>query len=70
MIGATCHYVTDELDGGPIIEQDVNRVDHSCSLEEMIRLGKDIEKNVLSKGLRYHIEDRILVHGNKTIVFD
>ncbi|MNS82322.1 Formyltetrahydrofolate deformylase [compost metagenome] len=70
MIGATCHYVTDELDAGPIIEQDVNRVDHSCSLEEMIRLGKDIEKNVLSKGLRYHIEDRILVHGNKTIVFD
>lgn len=70
MIGATCHYVTNELDAGPIIEQDVNRVDHSCSLEEMIRLGKDIEKNVLSKGLKYHIEDRILVHGNKTIVFD
>ncbi|MCO4293691.1 formyltetrahydrofolate deformylase [Solitalea sp. MAHUQ-68] len=70
MIGATCHYVTEELDQGPIIEQDVNRVDHSCSLEDMINLGKDVEKNVLSRGLRYHVEDRILVHGNKTIVFD
>lgn len=69
LIGATCHYVTAELDAGPIIEQDVIRVDHSDSVEDMIRYGKDIEKNVLARGLRYHIEDRVLVHGNKTVVF-
>ena len=69
LIGATCHYVTAELDAGPIIEQDVIRVDHGDSPEEMARLGRDIEKMVLSRGLRYHMEDRILVHGSKTIVF-
>lgn len=69
LIGATCHYVTEELDQGPIIEQDVIRVDHSDTVEDMVRYGKDIEKTVLSRGLRYHIEDRVLVHGNKTIVF-
>ncbi len=69
LIGATCHYVTAELDAGPIIEQDVIRVDHGDSPEEMARLGRDIEKMVLARGLRYHIEDRILVHGSKTIVF-
>ncbi len=69
IIGATCHYVTEELDAGPIIEQDVVRIRHSDALEQMIRLGKDVENTVLARGLRYHLEDRVLVHGNKTIVF-
>lgn len=69
LIGATCHYVTSELDAGPIIEQDVIRIDHSDAPEDMVRYGKDIEKTVLARGLRYHLEDRVLVHGNKTIVF-
>jgi len=69
LIGATCHYVTEELDQGPIIEQDVIRIDHSDSVDDMVRYGKDIEKTVLARGLRYHLEDRVLVHGNKTIVF-
>ncbi|MEC5398277.1 formyltetrahydrofolate deformylase [Uliginosibacterium sp. H1] len=69
LIGATCHYVTEELDQGPIIDQDVIRVDHSDGVEDMVRYGKDIEKAVLARGLRYHLEDRVLVHGNKTIVF-
>ncbi len=69
LIGATCHYVTEELDAGPIIEQDVVRVRHSDKLEDMIRLGKDVENIVLARGLRYHLEDRVLVHGNKTILF-
>ncbi|SEG55721.1 formyltetrahydrofolate deformylase [Marinobacterium lutimaris] len=68
-IGATCHYVTSELDGGPIIEQDVQRVTHHNSTQDMVRLGKDVEKAVLARGLRYHIEDRVLVYGNKTVVF-
>ncbi len=70
LIGATCHYVTDELDAGPIIEQDVVRVSHRDSIEEMVRLGKDVEKMVLARGLRYHLEDRVLIHDNKTVVFD
>ncbi|WP_303786455.1 formyltetrahydrofolate deformylase [Azovibrio restrictus] len=69
LIGATCHYVTSDLDQGPIIEQDVIRIDHSDSPEDMVRYGKDIEKTVLARGLRYHLEDRVLVHGNKTVVF-
>ncbi|MFN3580435.1 MAG: formyltetrahydrofolate deformylase [Pseudomonas sp.] len=69
LIGATCHYVTDELDAGPIIEQDVVRITHSHNTEDMVRLGKDVEKMVLSRGLRYHLEDRVLVHENKTVVF-
>jgi formyltetrahydrofolate deformylase len=69
LIGATCHYVTDELDQGPIIEQDVIRVDHSDAPDDLVRYGKDIEKTVLARGLRYHLEDRVLVHGNKTVVF-
>ncbi|EAQ64724.1 formyltetrahydrofolate deformylase [Marinomonas sp. MED121] len=69
LIGATCHYVTADLDAGPIIEQDVIRVRHSHTAPAMVRLGKDIEKLVLSRGLRYHLEDRVLVHGNKTVVF-
>lgn len=69
LIGATCHYVTEELDAGPIIEQDVIRVSHSQSIDDLKRLGRDVEKTVLSRGLRYHLEDRVLIHGNKTIVF-
>jgi formyltetrahydrofolate deformylase len=69
LIGATCHYVTAELDQGPIIEQDVIRIDHSDSPDDMVRYGKDIEKTVLARGLRYHLEDRVLAHGNKTVVF-
>ncbi|CAC9530812.1 Formyltetrahydrofolate deformylase (EC 3.5.1.10) [uncultured Gammaproteobacteria bacterium] len=69
LIGATCHYVTSELDEGPIIEQDVLRVNHSDSAEEMQQMGQDIEKVTLAKGLQYHLEDRVLICNNKTIVF-
>jgi len=69
LIGATCHYVTENLDAGPIIEQDVIRVDHGDSAADMVRRGRDIERLVLSRGLRWHLEDRVLVHGNKTVVF-
>jgi formyltetrahydrofolate deformylase len=69
LIGATCHYVTQDLDEGPIIEQDVIRVNHSCGKDELVRLGRDVEQSVLSRGLRYHLEDRVIVRGNKTVVF-
>ncbi|MEM5328012.1 formyltetrahydrofolate deformylase [Paraburkholderia sp. JHI2823] len=68
LTGATCHYVTEDLDEGPIIEQDVIRVRHSDRPDDLVRLGRDIEKAVLARGLRYHLEDRVLIHGNKTIV--
>ncbi|XKH01096.1 formyltetrahydrofolate deformylase [Marinobacter nauticus] len=70
LIGATCHYVTQDLDEGPIIEQDVIRISHSDSIDDMVRLGKDVEKNVLARGLRAHIEDRVITYENKTVVFD
>ena len=70
LIGATCHYVTQQLDEGPIIEQDVLRVNHSDAVEDLARLGKDVEKTVLARGLRAHLEDRVLVHGNSTVVFN
>ncbi|SEP98412.1 formyltetrahydrofolate deformylase [Ectothiorhodospira magna] len=70
LIGATCHYVTDQLDEGPIIEQDVIRVRHDDAVDDLVRLGRDVERAVLARGLRYHLEDRVLVHGNKTVVFD
>jgi formyltetrahydrofolate deformylase len=69
LIGATCHYASAELDAGPIIEQDTMRIDHGDSVEDMVRYGRDIEKTVLARGLRYHVEDRVLACGNKTIVF-
>ncbi len=69
LIGATCHFVTPELDEGPIVEQDVIRVDHSDTPESMVQLGKDIEKVVLARGLRAVVEDRVLLAGNKTVVF-
>ncbi|NLU64687.1 formyltetrahydrofolate deformylase [Rhodococcus sp. HNM0563] len=70
LIGATCHYVTAELDAGPIIEQDVIRVSHHDSVGDMVRQGRDVEKLVLSRGLRWHLEDRVLVHGRKTVIFN
>lgn len=70
LVGATCHYVTEELDAGPIIEQDVIRVSHRVSKDDMVREGKDVEKMVLARGLHYHLEDRVFVHGNKTVIFD
>ncbi len=69
LVGATCHYVTAELDQGPIIEQDVIRIDHSNGPSELVRSGRDIEKSVLARGLRYHLEDRVLLNGSKTVVF-
>ena len=70
LIGAICHYVTEELDAGPIIEQDVMRVSHRNSTEDMVRLGRDVEKMALARGLRYHLEDRVIIHDNKTVIFD
>jgi formyltetrahydrofolate deformylase len=69
MIGATCHYVTAELDAGPIIDQDVIRVDHGDSPLEMARRGRDIEKAVLARGLTYHLQNRVLRDGTRTIIF-
>ncbi len=69
LIGATCHYVTADLDEGPIIEQDTRRIDHGDSVEELRRVGRDVERTVLARGLRWHLEDRVLLNGNKTVVF-
>jgi formyltetrahydrofolate deformylase len=69
-VGATCHYVTTQLDEGPIIEQDAFRTNHADTVDELIRMGRDIEKAVLARGLRYHLEDRVLINGKKTVVFD
>lgn len=70
LIGATAHYVTADLDQGPIIEQDVERVSHRYSVADLRELGEDVERNVLTRAVRWHLEDRVIVHGNKTIVFD
>jgi formyltetrahydrofolate deformylase len=69
LIGATSHYVTAELDAGPIIEQDVVRIDHGDSEEDLVRYGRDIERAVLARALKYHLEDRVLLNGGKTVVF-
>jgi len=69
LIGATCHYVTADLDAGPIIEQDTVRVDHGDFVEDLVRYGRDIEKAVLARGLRYHVEGRVLLDATKTVVF-
>jgi formyltetrahydrofolate deformylase len=69
LIGATSHYVTEVLDDGPIIEQDVVRVSHRDTVEDLIRKGRDLEKVVLSRAVRSHVENRILLYGNKTVVF-
>ncbi|WP_405096960.1 formyltetrahydrofolate deformylase [Oceanobacillus sp. FSL H7-0719] len=69
MIGATSHYVTNELDEGPIIEQDIGRVDHRDNAAAMKKIGQSIERSVLSRAVKWHLDDRIIVNGNKTIVF-
>lgn len=70
LIGATSHYVTEELDEGPIIEQDVVRISHRNQVEDLVRKGRDLEKLVLSRAVRWHVEHRIVVYANKTVVFD
>ncbi len=70
LIGATSHYVTDDLDEGPIIEQDVVRVSHRDTLPDLLEKGRDMERSVLSKAVRWHLDHRILVYGHKTVVFD
>jgi len=70
LIGATAHYVTTQLDDGPIIAQDVIRISHRDSVEDLVRKGKDLEKLVLARAVRAHLENRVLVYGNKTVVFD
>jgi formyltetrahydrofolate deformylase len=70
LIGATAHYATAVLDDGPIIQQDVARVTHRHSVDDLIRKGRDLEKSVLAQAVRWHLENRILVYGNKTVVFD
>jgi len=69
LIGATCHYATCDLDEGPIIEQEVARVEHYHVPDDLVRLGRDCERLALARGVRFHVEDRILVHGNRAIVF-
>jgi formyltetrahydrofolate deformylase len=69
LIGATSHYVTDVLDDGPIIEQDVIRISHQDSVEHLLQKGRDLERVVLSRAVRWHLENRILLYGNKTVVF-
>jgi formyltetrahydrofolate deformylase len=69
LVGATSHYVTEDLDQGPIIEQDVTRVSHRDDVETLIRLGADIERTVLSRAVRWHCEDRVLIDANTTVVF-
>jgi formyltetrahydrofolate deformylase len=70
LIGATSHYVTEVLDDGPIIEQDVIRISHRDALDDLLQKGRDLEKVVLSRGVRWHIENRVLLYGNKTVVFN
>jgi len=69
IVGATAHYVTEELDAGPIIEQDVGRVSHRDDVEDLKSLGRELERRVLARAVRWHCEDRVIVYGNKTVVF-
>jgi formyltetrahydrofolate deformylase len=69
LIGATAHYVTSDLDEGPIIEQDVERISHRDSPEDLVRKGRDIERRVLARAVRHHLEDRVILNGHKTVVF-
>jgi formyltetrahydrofolate deformylase len=69
VIGATAHYVTEDLDAGPIIEQDVTRVTHRESVDELVRIGRDVERTVLARAVNLHLQDRVLVHENRTVVF-
>jgi len=69
LIGATAHFVTADLDGGPIIEQAVERITHADTPDDLARKGRDIERRVLARALAYHLEDRVLINGAKTVVF-
>ncbi len=69
LIGATAHYVTSDLDEGPIIEQDVERISHADAPDDLIRKGRDIERRVLARAVRYHLQDRVILNGAKTVVF-
>jgi formyltetrahydrofolate deformylase len=69
LIGATAHFVTEELDEGPIIEQDVTRVDHTLSADQLVAAGRDVEAQVLSRAVRWHSQSRILTNGTRTVVF-
>ena len=69
IIGATAHYVTEDLDAGPIIEQDVERVSHRHVVDDLERIGREIERAVLGRAVDWHLDDRVIVHGNKTFVF-
>jgi formyltetrahydrofolate deformylase len=69
LIGATAHYVTSDLDEGPIIDQDVERISHRDTPEDLVRKGRDIERRVLARAMRYHLEDRVILNGRKTVVF-
>ncbi|MDB5512756.1 MAG: formyltetrahydrofolate deformylase [Enterovirga sp.] len=69
LIGATAHYVTSDLDEGPIIEQDVERISHRDTPDDLVRKGRDIERRVLARAVRHHLEDRVLLNGRKTVVF-
>jgi formyltetrahydrofolate deformylase len=69
LIGATAHYVTTDLDEGPIIEQDVERISHADTPDDLVRKGRDIERRVLARAVRYHLEDRVILNGKKSVVF-
>jgi len=69
LIGATAHYVTSDLDEGPIIDQDVERISHRDTPEDLVRKGRDIERRVLARAMRHHLEDRVILNGRKTVVF-
>jgi formyltetrahydrofolate deformylase len=69
LIGATAHYVTSDLDEGPIIAQDVESITHRDTADDLVSKGRDIERRVLARAVRYHLEDRILLNGRKTVVF-
>ena len=69
LIGATAHYVTSDLDEGPIIEQDVERISHQDSVEDLVQKGRDIERRVLARALAWHLDDRVILNGGKTVVF-
>jgi formyltetrahydrofolate deformylase len=69
LIGATAHYVTPELDAGPIIDQDVTRVSHSDEVPDLMRIGRDIERLVLARAVSAHLDDRVLLDGERTVVF-
>ena len=69
LIGATAHYVTSDLDEGPIIDQDVERISHRDTPDDLVRKGRDIERRVLARAIRYHLDDRVILNGRKTVVF-